>query len=339
MAQDLENLIKDQIRLNGPLSVEAYWNLCLAHPQYGYYITRDPLGVAGDFTTAPEISQLFGEMIGIWVAEQWQRLGSPVLFHLAELGPGRGTLMEDLLRIGKMVPGFMDAVHIHCVETSPRLREKQRAMLSKYQVAWHDHLGTVPDVGPLMIIGNEFLDALPIQQYVCQNGQSFERLIGISGDGNLTFGLSPVVAPISPQGEQKDGVLFEMSVAREQFINMSCDRIKRQRGTILMIDYGHDVSGFGDTFQALKNHQFSDVLSDCGDVDLTSHVDFGRLKHIAIESGLSVRLQGQGRFLKLMGIEARAAQLMVKSDTIATGLHRLVDPTEMGDLFRVMEVI
>lgn len=317
------------------MSVDTYWNFCLAHPQYGYYITRDPLGEKGDFTTAPEISQLFGEMIGIWAAGYWQKIGSPGKLHLVECGPGRGTLMADLLRIAKIIPDFLKASRIHLVETSPSLRDKQRTALQDHHITWHNDISTLPDDAPLCIVGNEFLDALPIQQYLCQNGKWYERQIGMDAEGALCFGLG--TTPFQTMDIRGDGVL-ETSPVRERFINDVVHRLKTQSGAALMIDYGHEVPGFGDTFQAVKNHQYCNVLNDCGECDLTSHVDFGRLKTIATDLGAHVVIETQGHFLKRMGIEHRAAQLTKKSDTIAGGLHRLTDDNEMGRLFKVMEI-
>lgn len=339
MPKELETIIRQQIRHDGPLSVEAYWNLCLAHPQYGYYITRDPLGVAGDFTTAPEISQLFGEMIGIWLVDIWERMGNPPRFHLVECGPGRGTLMADLLRIGKLVPDFMDAIRIHLVETSPALREKQKEAIPRMKVTWHDSLDTVPqDESPVFIIGNEFLDALPIQQFIYQDNRWYERVVGLDANENLSWGLRPAPA-LKEITLPENGKIFELSLSRETTVSQICKRIRAQGGAALMIDYGHEVMGFGDTFQAVKNHKYVGVLDECGEADLTSHVDFARLKDIAIRKNLSVHIQGQGDFLISMGIQQRAAQLMEKSDTIQDGLHRLIHPDEMGTLFKVMEIV
>lgn len=338
MPQALDDFIKQQISLNGPMSVATYWNICLAHPQYGYYITRDPLGATGDFTTAPEISQMFGEMIGVWIADQWHALDTPSKIYVVECGPGRGTLMSDILRIGKMIPRFMDAVSVHLVETSPALRDKQRAVLADYSVTWHDTIDEIPTDAPVFIIGNEFLDALPVQQYVFQDGQCFERVIGVDPDEKLQFGLRQSPFMTASEGIE-NGSIYEVSPARENFISDISARIVSQSGAALMIDYGHDVSGYGDTFQAVKNHTYVDVLGDCGHADLTSHVDFGRLKNISIAQGLQVVLQGQGDFLKRMGIEHRAAQLIQKSDKISADLHRLVDDDAMGQLFRVMEIL
>jgi NADH dehydrogenase [ubiquinone] 1 alpha subcomplex assembly factor 7 len=342
MKNKLDKIIHTLISLNGPLSIEAYWNLCLSHPEYGYYMTRDPFGRAGDFITAPEISQLFGEMIGIWAVEKWDALGRPKAIYLVECGPGRGTLMADVLRIGKVIPEFMKAAQIHLIETSSSLRAKQGEALQGHQVVWHEDLSTLPDNAPLLVIGNEFLDALPIQQYVVKGKDCFERVVGVEGD-TLIFGLlSSPHANIPHPLEGKslgDGEIFEVSPARENYISDLSSRIQSQTGAGLMIDYGHDISGFGDTLQAVKNHHFADILKECGEVDITSHVDFGRLASVAVSKGLSVHMQSQGDFLRQMGIEARAEQLISKSPSIKAGLHRLIDDDKMGQLFRVMEFV
>jgi NADH dehydrogenase [ubiquinone] 1 alpha subcomplex assembly factor 7 len=338
MPTELEKVIHKIISLNGPMSIEAYWNLCLSHPEHGYYITRDPLGQAGDFTTAPEISQLFGEMIGIWAAEQWHELGRPNTIYIVECGPGRGTLMSDLLRIGYVIPKFLKAVQIHLIETSPSLRAKQGKVLKGHQIVWHEDLSTLPDNAPLIVIGNEFLDALPIQQYVFKDGEWFERVIMCDGD-DLIFGVCPTQFPLIPIPNQSgNSSIFEISPARENYISDISGRIKSQTGAGLIIDYGHDVSGFGDTLQAVKNHKYTDVLKECGEVDITSHVDFGRLKMLAEQSGLSVTLKSQRDFLIRMGILHRANQLEYKSNAIKSGLHRLIDDDKMGQLFKVMEL-
>lgn len=336
MANDLENIIRQLITYNGSLSVAAYWSLCLSHPQYGYYMNRDPLGATGDFTTAPEISQLFGEMVGIWVAEQWHEMGQPTAFYLVEVGPGRGTLMADILRVGKVLPDFLAALQIHLVEMSPSLRAKQGETIKGHQIVWHDDLSTLPNNAPIIVIGNEFLDALPIHQYVFQDNKWQERVIGVDVYKNLSWGLSPSGMDIPPPSEA--GAVLEISPAREDFVADIAARITAQGGAGLLIDYGYDQSAYGDTLQAVKDHAYADVLKECGEVDITSHVDFGILKEIIEGKNLSVCLSGQGDFLKRLGIEIRAEQLAVKSENIQAGLHRLVDDAEMGKLFRVMEI-
>lgn len=337
MSTPLEIIIRQLITHNGSLSVAAYWSLCLSHPEYGYYMNRNPLGEEGDFTTAPEISQLFGEMVSVWIAEKWHEMGSPKRIYLTELGPGRGTLMLDILRIAKIVPDFSTSIHLHLVETSPRFRAKQAEILKDYHVTWHDDLSTLPDDAPVIFVANEFLDALPVEQYVFQDGKWFERMIGLDVYKNFTWGLRSSRFDFDSPS-YKDRAVLEISPARESVVLDLAVRLHKQGGAALLIDYGHDKSGYGDTLQAVRKHQYANVLKDCGDVDITSHVDFGKLKEILEQDGLSVHLSSQANFLKRMGIEMRAAQLSLKSQEIQSGFHRLVDPDQMGELFRVMEI-
>jgi SAM-dependent MidA family methyltransferase len=302
------------------------------------------LGRGGDFITAPEISQLFGEMIGIWAMEHWIRLGQPSTIHLVECGAGRGTLMADLLRLAQVQPEFLKAVSIHLVEISPTLQAKQAETLKNYSLTWHDSLANIPQDAPILVIGNEFLDALPIRQFMLRDGQWFERMVGGNDKKRLEFLLSPSpyanALSLSLKGEglrEREGKIFESSFIRENFITDMSQRIKTQTGAGLMIDYGHLVSGFGDTFQAIINHQFCSVLENCGQADLTSHVDFSVLKKIAEDSGVTVTCETQADFLKRMGIVPRAEQLIKKSASIENGFHRLIDDDKMGRLFKVME--
>lgn len=336
MSNPLENIIRELITYNGSLSVAAYWSLCLSHPQHGYYMKRDPLGVQGDFTTAPEISQLFGEMVGIWIAERWHEMGQPEAFYLVECGPGRGTLMADILRVAKILPDFLKAMQIHLIEMSPSFRAKQGEALKGHQLVWHDDISTLPNNAPIIFIGNEFLDALPIHQYIFQDEQWFERMVGLDEYKNLSWGL--LASGMEVRNSPKTGFVLEISPARESFMADIAEKIKAQGGAGLFIDYGHDQSGYGDTLQAVKDHHYADILKDCGEADITSHVDFGRLSEIVRAKNLSVLLSGQGEFLKRLGIEIRAEQLAQKSDSISSGLHRLIDDAEMGKLFRVMEI-
>ena len=336
MANALETIIRQLIKYNGSLSVAAYWSLCMSHPEHGYYMSRDPLGCDGDFTTAPEISQLFGDMVGVWVIDQWYALNRPKEVYLVEAGPGRGTLMADILRISKVVPEFLSAVQVHLIETSPSLQAKQGEALKGHQIVWHENLSTLPNNAPIIFIGNEFLDALPIQQYVFQDKQWCERMVGLDADGNLAWGA--LLTQLDNMPVVPENTIVEMSEPREHFIKDLCGRIKAQHGVALLIDYGHEVSSFGDTLQAVKQHQYADILKDCGEADITSHVDFGRLKHIAEEEHLFVDIHSQNEFLIKMGIHIRAEQLMRKSNNIQAGLRRLIDETEMGILFKVMEI-
>ncbi|MCB1559123.1 MAG: SAM-dependent methyltransferase [Alphaproteobacteria bacterium] len=343
--QSLKKIILSHIKTHGPMSVETYWTLCLSHPEHGYYIKQDPLGSAGDFTTSPEISQLFGEMIGIWAAEQWNRLGKPDTLHLIECGPGRGTLMADLLRIAKLIPDFAASLYIHLVETSPKLRNKQKQVLEGWNVIWHDNISTIPTAFPNLIVGNEFLDALPIRQFVFDKDGWFERVIGASNDA-LTFGRGGQVSgtdfPASTK-ENIQGQIFEYSPAREACFAEMCEKVSAQGGAILMIDYGHTKSALGDTFQAVKSHKFVDVLENAGDADLTSHVDFERLMHKALDYKLAASCLNQSEFLMSCGIEQRARQLKEKAmqdqrRDIDLALQRLTADDQMGTLFKVLEV-
>lgn len=326
MASNIRETLESMIRENGPVSIATFMGLVLPH----YYGTRDPLGREGDFITAPEISQMFGEMIGVFLADAWIKMGGPSPVALTEAGPGRGTLMADILRATRHVPGFADAVRIHLIETSPSLRARQRDVLGGYDVTWHDDITSLPDM-PVLFVGNEFLDALPIHQIQYAKGQWHERVIGLSVAGDLVYGLGlPVAPPMGVQGAA-EGDIFEHAPARVDFTKALADHIRHHGGVAVLIDYGHDRSACGDTLQAVRDHKFVEVLSNIGDADLTSHVDFDALKR-AIEDDVAVSGPvGQGAFLYRLGIGLRAEKLQ-QPDM----LHRLASPDQMGELFRVM---
>jgi NADH dehydrogenase [ubiquinone] 1 alpha subcomplex assembly factor 7 len=306
----------------GPLSVADYMASCLGHPQFGYYITHDPLGRAGDFTTAPEISQMFGELIGLWAAQCWLQMGSPEKFALVEFGPGRGTLAADALRAADKVPGFTAAKRLHLVETSPVLRARQAAALADAQPVWHDELSTVP-AGPAIFIGNEFLDALPIQQLIRQDGTWFERRIDWD-DKAEHFTWCRTAAPAA--------AAIAASIA---------DRAIAGPTAALFIDYGYARSTFGDSFQALQNHKPVDPLSAPGQADLTAHVDFAAVARAAGKAQVHGPID-QGAFLLRLGIQQRAARLMAQnprqSKLIEKAQQRLIGATEMGMLFKALAI-
>ncbi len=339
--RQLKDVVINHILAHGPMQIDAYWTLCLAHPEYGYYIKQDPLGALGDFTTSPEISQLFGEMIGIWAGEQWVRLGNSQKIHLVEFGPGRGTLMADLLRIAKLIPDFAAALRVHLVETSPALRAKQKEALQDWDVEWHDDLVSLPDNAPILMIGNEFLDALPIRQYIHIQQGWRERVIGAHNNVQLIFGIGGQVTGVDfPQA--RDGDIFEYAPSREAVYKKMIEKISNQGGAVLMIDYGHDRSACGDTFQAVMRHEFVDVLDHQGDADLTSHVDFERLKLQILNQEIAANISTQKDFLMRYGIVERAEQLkrsasVLQGDDIDAALHRLLDDDQMGHMFKVME--
>ena len=283
-----------------------------------YYATRDPLGAAGDFTTAPEISQMFGELVGAAVADCWKRAGSPANAAYVELGPGRGTLASDALRVLRSA-GFAGQVHL--VETSPILRQAQAEAVPGAQ--WHGDLGGLPEV-PLLLVANEFFDALPIRQHVA----GIERRV-IAAGGGLAF--------------DRDGEVTETAPARNGAMRIIAERLAGGGGAGIVIDYGHAKSATGDTLQAVRNHRFAPVLANPGEQDLTAHVDFEALAQAAIAAGaVATPVVEQGRWLNALGIGARAAQLATahpeRRDDIAGAVQRLCGADEMGSLFKVMAV-
>ena len=268
----------DEIRAliveRGPITVEQYMQLALAHPDHGYYMNRDPFGATGDFTTAPEISQMFGELIGLWSAEVWSGMGSPDPVRLVELGPGRGTLMSDALRAARIVPAFRNALDVRLVETSPALAAMQHDLLvdGGVAVSWAQTLKEVPD-GPAIVIGNEFLDALPVRQFVRVSGQWRERTVRANGDGALVFGVADKAEPYI-RANAANGEILEVNPSGHRLMFELGARIAKQGGAALLIDYGHAVTRFGDTLQALRAHRYVDPLGSPGECDLTAHVDF-----------------------------------------------------------------
>lgn len=333
------------IAVEGPISVARYMALCLGDPRHGYYMTRDPFGVGGDFTTSPEISQMFGELIGLWCADMWQRMGSPDRVLLAELGPGRGTLMADALRAARILPGFLQAAEVHLVETSPVLRDRQRTMLADSGVAvdWHGAIEDLPE-GPLLVVANEFFDALPVRQVVARAGRWHERLVGLDGDDRLVFGLAPEPYPSqTPAGP--DGSIVEIHELGTRIAANLAGRIAADGGAMLAIDYGYVGPATGDTLQALKRHAFVDVLAEPGEADLTVHVDFRSLGQAARSAGAAVHGPvEQASFLRALGIEARAEALSRRAsdggEAQRLALARLTDQssTGMGRLFKVLAV-
>lgn len=333
----LEQIVVAMIREDGPMPLDRYMALCLGHPIHGYYMSRDPFGPEGDFITAPEISQIFGELIGIWCAAAFQALGAPGEFHLIELGPGRGTLMSDILRAGRVMPGFRDGARIHLVETSPTLRKLQAAKLGQ-DVTWHDGLATLPE-GPSIVIANEFFDALPIRQFESRKGQWMERRIGLGADDRLVIGLSAQQLDRAPGA---DGDILESAPLRDDIARELGSRLAKGPGAALIIDYGHAASALGDTLQAVRRHKFCSILDRPGEADLTSHVDFESLGHALKRGGAHTHGPiTQRQFLLSMGLEARAALLAQKAklperNVIGRAVERLAGENQMGNLFKVL---
>ena len=338
----LERRLTEEIRASGPIGVDRFMGLAASH----YYGARDPFGADGDFTTAPEISQVFGEILGLWGADQWQRLGGPLPLRLIELGPGRGTLMADLLRALKVVPALRRAVEVHFVETSPALRDRQAQTLQRFHPDltphWHETLGQVP-AGPMLLVANEFFDALPIRQWLRDGAGWRERLIGLDGSGALAFTVgAPGAAPPEPPINAPDGALFETCEPGVAIAAEIGRRLAAAPGAAVLIDYGHGVTAVGDTLQALKAHAYAPVLADPGEADLTAHVDFDALGRALTTAGANVApLAQQGQFLIENGANLRLEALLRGKDETAglilkSGVRRLLDPMEMGRLFKVL---
>lgn len=334
----LREILLRRIAATGPISLADYMTECLLHPRHGYYTTRDPFGAPGDFTTAPEISQMFGELLGLSLAQAWLDQGAPDAFVLAEPGPGRGTLMADILRATARVPGFHAAARLHLVEASPALRAVQQQALP--QATWHDRLDQIPGDLPLYLVANEFFDALPIRQFVRDGSGWRERMVGRDGD-RLVFGLSAPVplADLEPRlDDTRDGDMVEISPALPALAGEIGARIAENGGAALIVDYGGRGST-GDSFQAVRGHAKVDPLAEPGAADLTAHVDFGALAAAAAPARCAGPVP-QGVFLERLGITARAQALATRLSGAALETHvaahrRLTHPEEMGDLFKV----
>lgn len=335
------------IEAAGPLSVADYMAHCLFDPEHGYYTTREPFGVAGDFTTAPEISQMFGELVAIWTAGAWRATGAPAPFALVEIGPGRGTLMKDMLRaLSRVAADMLAAARVHLVETSPRLMDIQKRTLaeSPAEPIWLTDVDRLPEV-PLVIVGNELFDAVPQRQYVKTRQGWRERMVGLDGEGALCFaagagGIAPELLP--PEAEAApEGAIIEFAPARNALMARIAARIATHGGAGLFIDYGYFGPALGDTLQALRRHVFDDVLAHPGEADLTSHVDFAALARAAQAEGLATRSQEQGAFLLGMGLLERAGALGAKADAatrqrLQGEVDRLARPEGMGSLFKAL---
>ncbi|WP_448188965.1 class I SAM-dependent methyltransferase [Azospirillum sp. sgz301742] len=352
-ADTLAQTLARRIVLEGPMTVGTFMAEALGHPRFGYYMKQDPFGAAGDFVTAPEVSQMFGELIGLWCADAWQRLGMPATIHLIELGPGRGTLMADALRAASILQPFRAAVQVHLVETSPALRERQRATLAPLtRPVWHDRLDDVPD-GPSLIIANEFFDALPIRQVQRTVHGWSERLIDLDPDAPddsprfrfvLELGRSPgrTLVPESLR-DSPVGSIVEVSPASQSVARLLGARLAAHGGAALVIDYGYaDGPSVGDTLQALRSHAFAPVLEAPGDADLTAHVDFATLAAAARDG--CAEAYGpipQGELLLRLGIVQRA-QVLKRTATpkqaadIDAALERLIGGDGMGTLFKAL---
>ena len=350
---ELDRILARRIALGGPIPVSELMSEALLNPRHGYYRQSSPIGRDGDFTTAPEISQVFGELIGAWLAERWQAIGRPAPTLLVELGPGRGTLLADALRATRRVPGFHAALDVHLVEVNPALRALQDAALAQYgiAVAWHEQLGAVPE-GPLLLVANELFDALPVRQLQKTPHGWAERMVGLDDGGEkLAFALAPGPSPLAALldaavrgGDHPPGTLAEVSPARVVLADELARRVVRHRGAALIVDYGHAASRAGASLQAVRAHRRAEILEGLGESDLSALVDFAALARVASERG--ARIAGpvsQGTFLRALGVEARAERLAAAATprqrtAIEGAIRRLIDPAEMGTLFQVLAI-
>jgi len=343
----LEQAIARRIRLQGPISIAAFMAEALGHPEHGYYMKADPLGARGDFITAPEISQMFGELIGLWCAEVWRLMGQPDTFQLIELGPGRGTLMADALRAAKVLSGFGEAARIQLVETSPVLRERQKAALAHWPTAWHQGIDSLTE-GPSILVANEFFDALPAHQFERRPEGWRERMVALDGE-RLVLAASSYPTPpevLIPQPLRLGapvGAVAEVSPSAVSTMRAIAERIEAAGGAALLVDYGHADHRTGATLQAVRRHQSHDFLEDPGTADLTAHVDFAALANAARPHAAVYGPVTQGDFLRNLGIELRARQIRKRASeaqksVIDAATRRLIDPGEMGTLFKVLAV-
>lgn len=339
----LAETLARRIAATGPISLAEYMAECLLHPTQGYYSTRDPFGQGGDFTTAPEISQMFGELAGLALAQAWLDQGAPAPFVLAEPGPGRGTLMADMLRATRAVPGFHAALRVHLVEASQTLRQRQRDSLAGVEATWHDSIADLPQA-PLFLVANEFFDALPVRQFIRAGDGWRERMVGLE-NGGLAFGTSapvPLTALEHRLADTREGDLVELCPAAGPVMAEIESRIARHGGVALVIDYGGWRS-LGDTLQALRGHQPEDPLANPGAADLTAHVDFEAIAQAAQALRHSA-LTPQGVWLERLGITDRARTLARSLGGAALESHiaahrRLTHPQEMGSLFKVLGLV
>jgi len=342
----LKERIATLIAANGPLSVADYMAICLFDPQHGYYTSREPFGLHGDFTTAPEISQMFGELVGVWIGSAWEALGRPQPVAIAEIGPGRGTLMKDVLRtLGRLTPALHSGACFAMIETSPRLTAIQKKTLGhdSARIKWHSRLETLPPM-PLIIVGNEIFDAIPTRQFVLTANHWRERAVGLDEAGGLQFvatatSLDPSLLP----RKAAEGDIFEFAPARTALMEWIAEPIAAHGGAGLFIDYGYLTHGIGDTLQALRQHRYEDVLASPGEADLTSHVDFAALAGAARSKGLEAWSTTQGDFLLRMGLLERAGRLgsgagPERQEAIRGEVERLAGPDAMGNLFKVLAI-
>ena len=345
--------LKKKITDSGAITIENFITEALYNPYYGYYHYKNPFGKSGDFITSPEISQIFGELIGIWISLVWYRMDCPRKIDLIEFGPGKATLMLDALRTIKKIKNLWSAVTVRFIETSPLLSAEQYKVMKKYNIPvfWYETFQEIPkDTNiPLIVIGNEFLDALPIRQFLYYKNTWTERMVGLNKNNSLHFINSPKISisdlNLIPDDlkkiVQKDDI-FEISPKALQIVNQICCRLNQSNGVALFIDYGYLFNRFGNTLQAIRKHRFCPILSYPGQADISAHVNFSPIIDCITQNGTNISsLMNQNTFLKLLGIYERAENLKInatpkQNNDIDSSVKRLVDPNYMGELFKVL---
>ena len=335
-----------EIALTGPMTVADYVTRCLHDPQAGYYATRPAIGATGDFITAPMISQMFGELIGLWAIELWRRLGAPERVRLVEVGPGDGTLMADALRAARLDPDFLAALDLVLIEPSAPLRQAQARMLTESDAhpRWVADLSRVETDAPVILIANEVLDCLPARQFVKTEDGWAERCVGVTDEGGLTFGLKAITGPFrKPAYPVEPGQTIEVSDQQANFGRDLASLVKAASGAALLIDYGRARPEAGDTLQALRRHQKIDPLATPGEADLTQWADFPTVLEAAVRAGADVTgTMAQGEFLGRLGIGVRADALKAKrpdaAPVIDRQLTRLTADDQMGTLFKACAI-
>ncbi|WP_062112035.1 class I SAM-dependent methyltransferase [Aureimonas sp. AU40] len=345
----LDRRLRETIRAEGPMRLDRFWNIALFDRDHGYYTSRDPFGEVGDFTTAPEISQMFGELLGAWLVAAWRGMGRPSPFLLCEIGPGRGTLMADILRsVGQLDRDMLRAARVRLVETSDRLAARQIERLSRFDlpIGRHRRLGELEPL-PLLLVGNELLDAIAIRQIRFSGGALREREVALNDEGALELREGPplpaVPAALARLGAPSEGAVFEFSPERDRLVADLSRHLVAHGGAAVLIDYGHAATGFGDTLQALRRHRVASVLEWVGEADITSHVDFARVLEVARGTGVPhTAASTQGAFLLALGLLERAGALGAPLDeagraAVTQAVHRLAGngPSDMGELFKV----
>ncbi len=348
MTNKLAIFLQDKIKKHGSITLDSFMNMCLTHEKWGYYTTKDNiLGTEGDFLTSPEISQIFGELIGVWIYSMWLHMGSPKDCHIVELGAGRGLLMEDILRSQKNFTDFNNAKTINFVEVSSKLKEQQKQAASKYlsqdRLKWHDNLSSIPKDGAIIFIANEFFDALPVKHFIKLNNKWYERKVSLNANDDFTWHHEEI--PFMPNHKAaysaNNGDIVEISEPCRAVAKEIVELTANRKTAGLIIDYGYVNHMLGETLQALREHKYVDIFSSVGKSDLTAHVNFQELKEIFTDAKLNCTICTQREFLLQLGIEQRYNMLKAncnkqQEQALTNGVNRLIDEKQMGSLFKVL---